>query len=97
MGDGQHFVLDGLAGGQQDLSLLAHGLAQQSVAHRALVADLAVDGVSLGTANDIVLLGLIIADHLDGNVGANSNAVHAQLALVDDHSVLDHLLQLGDA
>ena len=97
MGDGQHFVLDGLAGGQQDLSFLAHGLAQQSVAHGALVADLAVDGVSLGAANDIVLLGLIIADHLDGNVGANSNAVHAQLALVDDHSVLDHLLQLGDA
>ena len=61
MGDGQHFVLDGLAGGQQDFSLLAHGLAQQSVAHGALVADLAVDGVSLGAANDIVLLGLIIA------------------------------------
>ena len=67
------------------------------MAHGALVADLAVDGVSLGAANNVVLLGLIIAGHFDGNVGANRNAVHAQLALVDDHSVLDHLLQLGDA
>ena len=30
-------------------------------------------------------------------MGAHRHAVHAQLALVDDDGVLDHLLQLGDA
>ena len=30
-------------------------------------------------------------------MGADGDAFDAQLALVDDDSVLDHLLQLGDA
>ena len=86
-----------MAGGQQHFGLGAHSAAQQRVAHGALVADLAVQGVGLGAAHDVVFFGLILAGHLDGDVGAHRHAVHAQLALVDDDGVLDHLLQLGDA
>src|SRR5699024_5088877 len=95
VGDSQHLVDHGVAGGQQDLGLIAHGLAQQGVAHGALVADLALEGVGLGAAHDVVFLGVLVL-HLDGDVGAHRNAVHAQLALVDDLDVLDHLFQLGD-
>ena len=66
-------------------------------AHGALVADLAVEGVSLGAAHDIVFLGLVLAGLADGNVGAHGNVIHAQFALVDYNCVLDGLLQLGDA
>ena len=82
--------------GSSTSALLAHGLAQQSVAHGALIADLAVEGVRLGAAHDVVLLGVLVL-HLDGDVGAHRDGVHAQLALVDHADVLDHLLQLGDA
>ena len=67
------------------------------MAHGALVADLAVQGVSLGAAHDVVLLDLVLTLHLDGDVGTDRDVLNAQFALVDDDSVLDHLLQLGDA
>ena len=97
VGDAQHLVVDGMAGGQQDFGGVADSLLQQGVAHGALVADLAVQGVSLGAAHDVVLLDLVLTLHLDGDVGTDRDVLNAQLALVDDDSVLDHLLQLGDA
>ena len=97
MGNGQHGVLHGVAGGQQHFGLVAHSLAQQSVAHGAFVADLAVQGVGFGAAHNVVLLVLVLAGHEDGDVGAHRDIVHAQLALINDDGVLDHLLQFGDA
>ena len=66
MGDGQHSVLHGLAGGQQHFDLFAHSLAHQGVTHGALVADLAVEGISFGAAHDIVFLGFVLAGLADG-------------------------------
>ena len=50
-----------------------------------------------GAAHDIVFLGLVLTGHPDDHMGAHRHAVHTQLALINDDSVLDHLLQLGDA
>ena len=79
MGDAQHLVVDGMAGGQQDFGGVADSLLQQGVAHGALVADLAVQGVGLGTAHDVVLLDLVLTLHLDGDVGTDRDALNAQL------------------
>ena len=67
------------------------------MAHGALIADLAVEGVSFGAAHDIVFLGFVLAGLADGDVSTHGNVIHAQLTLVDQNCVLDGLLQLGDA
>ena len=82
--------------GDLDLNGVADLMAQQRHADGALVGDQALEGICFVSAHDAVL-GLLAGGHvhvLDG--GAHGHVVGVDLALGDDHSVVDDGLQAGD-